>query len=308
MNKFKGHIALVGANIIWGLYAPLCKDLLNAQIIPPMVLAGIKTAGAALLFWILWAVFKLVYPSHTISTERIEREDYPKIVLSSMMIIAANQIFITLGLQYASPVDGTVLCGITPFFTLILGAVFMKQRAGWIKGIGAALGFAGMLLFLFGSEVNTEMHVSNPLLGDTLFVLSQVCGAVYLVFSGNILGKYSPFTLMKWMFLISAISMIPLYVPELMIVDLAGLHAEMSAAMWIELGYIIVFATFLAFLLLPIGQKHVSPTTVAMYNYLQPVVTAIYAVMFGLAQLSMHTIVATALIFIGVWIVNREKQ
>ncbi|MCM1079190.1 MAG: DMT family transporter [Bacteroidales bacterium] len=304
MKKVKGHIALLGANIIWGLYAPLGKDLLNSQIIPPLILAGIKTAGAALLFWILWAVCKFLFPSHPISTERIERKDYLKVLTASLMIIAANQIFITLGLKYASPVDGTVLCGITPFFTLLLGAVLMKQNVGWIKGIGVILGFAGMLLFVFGSNVNMEMNVSNPVLGDTLFVLSQVCGAIYLVLSGGILGKYSPFTLMKWMFLISAVLMIPLYVPEVPAIDFSLLTTEM----WMELCYIIIFATFLAFLLLPIGQKHVSPTTVAMYNYLQPVVTAAYAVIFGLALLSMQTIIATALIFIGVWIVNRDNK
>ncbi|NPD80412.1 EamA family transporter [Prevotella sp. PINT] len=304
LGKIKGHAALIGANVIWGLYAPLCKDLLNAQIIPPLILAGIKTAGAAALFWVLWAVFRIVKPSHTISKEHIEKKDYLKILNASLMIIAANQIFITLGLKYASPVDGTVLCGITPFFTLVLGVVFLKQRVGWIKNLGAILGFAGMLLFVFGSDVNTAMHVSNPVLGDTLFVLSQVCGAIYLVFSGDILGKYSSFTLMKWMFLISAVIMLPLYVPDVMALD----WTLLSTDMWIEFGYIITFATFLAFLLLPVGQKQVSPTTVAMYNYLQPVVTATYAVIFGLAQLSMQTIVATALIFVGVWIVNRDNK
>lgn len=300
-GKLKGHSALIGANVIWGLYAPLCKDLLNAQVIPPMALAGIKTAMAAACFWLLWIVIKVVAPQSDIAKEEIDKNDWGKVVIASLMIIAANQICITLGLRYASPVDGTVLCGITPFLTLLLGLVFLKKAIGWVAGTGVILGFAGMLLFLFGGEVNTEMNVSNPLLGDTLFVLSQVCGAIYLVFSGDILGKYSSFTLMKWMFTESAVIMLPLYAPDVMSVD----WSLLSMPMWVELGYIILFATFLAFLLLPVGQKNVSPTTVAVYNYLQPMVTAVYAVLFGLAAITGQTIIATALVFGGIWLVNR---
>lgn len=298
----KGHVALVGANVIWGLYAPLCKDLLNSQVIPPLTLAGLKTAMAALCFWMLYAVVRIVKPDAGIAKEQIDKADWVKLCFASLMIIAANQLCITIGLRYASPIDGTVLCGITPFITLLLGLVFFKTKVGVAKGIGAALGFVGMLMFIFGSEVNTEVHVSNPVLGDALFIMSQVCGAIYLVFSGDILSKYSSFTLMKWMFSYSAVIMIPLYGVEFCSVE----WGSMTMPMWIELSYVILFATFLAFLLLPIGQKNVSPTTVAMYNYLQPVVTTVYAVAFGLAVLTGQTIIATALIFAGIWLVNKK--
>ena len=297
-GKIKGHIALIGANTIWGLYAPLCKNLINTQAIPPLALAGIKTTGAALLFWI----FSLLMPASIIKKESIDRGDWLKLILASLMIIAANQITITLGLQYASPVDGTVLCSITPFFTLTLALIFFRQKIGLWPGIGTLIGFAGMLVFVFGGDTNSEMHVSNPVLGDILFILSQLCGAIYLVFSGDILAKYSSFTLMKWMFLISAILMSPITVEGITQVN----WSILDGAMWAELGYIIVFATFAAFLLLPIGQKHVSPTSVAMYNYIQPVVTMVFALLMGIAVLTGSTILATLLILAGVYLVNKN--
>lgn len=301
MQKLKGHLALIAANTIWGLYAPLCKDLLNANAIPSLALAGLKTTGAALLFWFL----SFLTPDSLIKKETIDRRDWPKFVLASLMIIAANQIFITVGLQYASPVDGTVLCGITPFFTILLSFVFLRQKVAWKQALGATLGFAGMLFFVFGGDTSAEYNVSNPILGDTLFILSQLCGAIYLVFFGDILAKYSSFTMMKWMFLISAISMTPLTLSPFFGVQTVD-WAVLDIAMWSELGYIILFATFLAFLLLPVGQKAVSPTSVAMYNYLQPVVTAVFAVLMGIAALTGNTVTATLLIFAGVYFVNKK--
>lgn len=301
MEKFKGHFALIAANTIWGLYAPLCKDLLNANAIPPFALAGLKTTGAALLFWLV----SFLTPDSLIKKETIERRDWPKFVLASLMIITANQIFITVGLQYASPVDGTVLCGITPFFTILLSFIFLRQKVAWKQALGAILGFAGMLFFVFGGDTDTEYNVSNPILGDTLFILSQLCGAIYLVFFGDILAKYSSFTMMKWMFLISAITMIPLTLSPY--VGLQTITWDvLTVPMWTELGYIVAFATFLAFLLLPVGQKSVSPTSVAMYNYLQPIVTAAFAVLMGIAALTGNTMIATLLVFAGVYLVNKN--
>lgn len=301
MNKLKGHLALIAANTIWGLYAPLCKHLLNAQVIPPLALAGLKTTGAALLFWMV----SLLTPATLIKKETIDRRDWPKFVLASLMIITANQILITLGLQYSSPVDGTVLCGITPFFTIALGMIFLHQKVNWKQGLGAALGFGGMLFFVFGGDVSEDFNVSNPVLGDTLFILSQLCGAIYLVFFGDILARYSPFTMMKWMFSISAITMIPLTLSPIVGLQTIDWNV-LDAPMWTELGYIIAFATFLAFLLLPVGQKAVSPTSVAMYNYLQPVVTAFSAVLMGVAVITGNTAIATLLIFAGIYFVNKN--
>lgn len=303
LNKLKGHGALLGANVIWGLYAPLGKDLLNANVMSPLALCGLKIVGAAFLFCLLWAVVKIVNPSAAIANENIEKKDWPKLWIASIMIIAANQLFIILGMKYASPIDGTVLCGITPFMTLILSLLFLKQKIGWMKGVGTAIGFCGMLLFVFGGEVNTDMNVTNPVLGDSLVILSQLCGAIYLVFSGDILGKYSSFTLMKWMFLISSIVLLPLYGPQVLDIN----WNAMNSLMWTEFAYIILFATFMAYLLLPIGQKNVSPTVVAMYNYLQPVVATVYALLFGIAVLTGQTVLAAVLVFVGVWMVNKNQ-
>lgn len=50
-NMFVGHAALLSANVMWGLMAPLGKDLLNSGVIPSMSLAALRIIAAALLFW-----------------------------------------------------------------------------------------------------------------------------------------------------------------------------------------------------------------------------------------------------------------
>ncbi len=75
-----------------------------------------------------------------------------------------------------------------------------------------------------------------------------------------------------------------------------------------EAGYVVVFGTFIAYILLPIGQRHLMPTSIAMYNYLQPIVSATFSVMIGVATITMSTIVGSLLIFAGVAMVNMKAK
>ena len=52
-EKSKGHLALLVANVSWGLMAPFLKDLLNGGVITPMALSGFRIIGGALLFWLV---------------------------------------------------------------------------------------------------------------------------------------------------------------------------------------------------------------------------------------------------------------
>jgi drug/metabolite transporter (DMT)-like permease len=60
-------------------------------------------------------------------------------------------------------------------------------------------------------------------------------------------------------------------------------------------------------MIVPIGQKHLRPTVVAMYNYLQPVTAAAVAILWGLESFSIVKLIAVILIFSGVLLVNRSR-
>ena len=65
--------------------------------------------------------------------------------------------------------------------------------------------------------------------------------------------------------------------------------------------------TFLSYLLLPVGQKNLRPTVTAMYNYVQPIIASIVAVIAGLGSFTISTVVAIIMVFTGVFLVTRSK-
>lgn len=297
-----GMGALLLANIIWGVLAPIGKELLNFGQISALNLAALRIIGSAVLFWIISAIVSVCGRGQLLD---IEKKDILKLFVASWLIIGGNQLLATLGMNYTYPIDASVCCCITPIFTLILGAIFYhKKFPPLLKIIGVVLGLTGVLVFIFTSSENAEMQVTNPVLGDTLCILSQLAGALYLVFFLRLSVKYSALTLMKWLFTFSAICIIPFTITDIIALP----WGSMSGVAWFDLLYCVAFGSCFSFLLLPLAQRTVSPTTVAMCNYLQPITAAIYAIIIGLAVLSSESIVAAVCIFIGVWLVNRQSK
>lgn len=298
-QKYEGHLALLVANVSWGLMAPFLKDLLNGGIITPMALSGYRIIGGALLFWLIGMFVK---PDKN-ACNSIERRDIVPLIIASLLVIGLNQVLIIVGMSLTSPVDASVVCSLTPIFTLIFGAILMGIAFTWSKALGVTIGLAGALIFVFTGQADAETYVSNPVLGDVACLMAQVFGALYLVCFTKLISKYSLITLMKWMFLISGIAVLPFSLPDMLAVD----WSQVILMEYIDLIFIILFGTCLAYMLIPVAQRRVEPTIIAMYNYLQPVVAVVFSVIAGLATFSIANAIATAMVFVGVWIVNRAK-
>ena len=287
------------ANVSWGLMAPFLKDLLNGGIITPMALSGYRIIGGALLFWLIGMFVK---PDKN-ACNSIERRDIVPLIIASLLVIGLNQVLIIVGMSLTSPVDASVVCRLTPIFTLIFGAILMGIAFTWSKALGVTIGLAGALTFVFTGQVDAHINVSNPVLGDVSCLMAQVFGALYLVCFTKLISKYSLITLMKWMFLISGIAVLPFSLSDMLAVD----WTQVISMEYVDLAFIILFGTCLAYMLIPVAQRRVEPTIIAMYNYLQPVVAVVFSVIAGLATFSVTNALATAMVFIGVWIVNRGK-
>jgi len=294
-----GHAAMLAANTIWGLMSPIGKEALNSPDIQPLTLAGLRIIGAALLFWI----GSLVLPKSIAPKETVERKDIVPIIIASLLITFANQMCVIYGMSMTSPVDATIMCSTTPFFTLLLMWLLMHDRPHWAKIIGVLMGFGGMLVFILSGKTDAAMHVDNPVWGNIICAASQFFGAIYMVKYVFLTRKYSPFTLMKWLFTVSAVIMLFMSGPSIISVPWSTIDTKVL----LETGYVVVFGTFLAYVFLPIGQRVMKPTMIAMYNYLQPIIAAAFSIAVGLATITLPTVIGTILIFTGVWIVNKKQ-
>ena len=288
-RSWEGHIAMIVANILWGAMSPVAKAVMQEGVISGITLSALRIFGGTVLF-----LLASLLPSRITGDIPIDRRDFWKIFIASVIMISANQGLFILGISYTTPVDTAVMCTTTPVFTLILSAVFIGMPMTPLKVFGVVLGIGGALILSFYDSVSEI--ASNPLLGEALCLGAQLCAAIYYVSFLGIIRKYPPFTLMKWMFIFSSLTWVPCTVPWLLDAD----WGAVSSVSWWSVAYIAIFPTFIAYMLIPFSQKRLKPTVVSMYAYLQPVTAAILASLMGLAIFGLVKGMASLLIFAGV--------
>ena len=281
------------ATLMWGAMNPIAKGILEQGFVDGVALSIFRIGGGTVLF----LLFSLL-PTSITGDCKVKKSDFITLFIASVVMISANQGLFILGIEYTSPVDTSVMCTLTPVFTLLLAAIFIGQRLTALKVTGIILGLTGALVMAFSNE--SDEIASNPLLGNTLCMLAQICAAIYYVFFLNLINKYPPFTIMKWMFLFSSLTYIPCMLPFAGKIDMT----IFDTSTFFSLAFVIVFPTFLAYLIIPFAQRQLKPTVISSYAYLQPVVSAVISAMMGLAVFGWNRIFATALIFAGVYLVS----
>ncbi|MEE0316284.1 MAG: DMT family transporter [Bacteroidales bacterium] len=116
--------------------------------------------------------------------------------------------------------------------------------------------------------------------------------------------KYSSITLMKWKYLFGALMLLPISAREFILTQ----WGAVPSTAWFAIAFVIFFSTFFSYFLVPFGQKYLQPTTVAMYNYLQPVTASLIAVAASQETFGPVKALAMLLVFLGVWFVSTSGQ
>ena len=291
-GKIKGHSAMLGAEFMWGVSAPLGKVILAGGV-TPLMLTDCRMVGAAALFWVL---------SLFTGRERVEGRDLLLMFFASLFGIVLNQGLFLFGLGLTSPVNASIITTSSPIITMVLAAVFLGEPVSRLKVGGVFLGALGALILIAGGGGSGDAEGSP--LGDVLVVAAQLSFSCYLVLFKRLTSRYSPVTLMKWMFTYASVCVISFSYNEW---AYAGLGDVGSDAWW-GVAAFVVGPTFVSYLLLPVGQRFLRPTVTAMYNYVQPIVATLAAVWMGVGGFSVLKGVAVVLVFCGVGMVTRSKS
>lgn len=294
-RKIKGHAVMVGANVIWGLMAPVAKMVLGAGVIGSLLLTDFRIFGAAILFWCA----SLFSPR-----EHVPFRDLMLLAGAAVLGILTNQGCYIFGVGLTAPAEASIITTTMPMWVMVLAALFLKEPITMKKAGGIALGATGAVLLILSGTATKTTAGGNPLLGDILVLCAQLSYALYLTLYKNFIKKYSVVTLMKWMFTFASVLLLAPSLPELLSTD----WAAVSPLQWAGAAYVVVFGTFIAYLCMMTGQKILRPTVVGMYNYVQPIVASLAAVILGLDSFGVLKITAVALIFTGVYLVAISKS
>ena len=291
-NRYLALIAAFLATSIYGINHTIAKEVMPIYIGSSGFIM-LRLLGATSIFWLI----SLFTPN-----EKIEKKDFFKILLASVLGMCINMLAFFRGLELSTPINSGIIITLSPVLVLILSYFFLKERITIKKILGILIGFSGAVFLILNSS-KTGINAPNIPLGNSFFLLNASAYAGYLIVIKPLTKKYNIFTLMKWLFLIGLILSSPITYNQFVEVNWTELP---WFAIW-RMGYVVIGTTFLTYLFNVYALKTLSPTTVGSFIYLQPIITIMFALITGNDFLDATKLVSCLLVFIGIYLVSIKK-
>ena len=290
MNKrYLALIAAFLATSIYGINHTVAKEVMPIYIGSSGFIM-LRLLGATLIFWLI----SLFTPK-----EKIEKKDFLKILLASILGMCVNMLAFFRGLELSTPINSGIIITLSPVLVLILSYFFLKEKVTVKKIIGILIGFSGAVFLILNSS-KTGINAPNIPLGNSFFLLNASAYAGYLIVIKPLTSKYNILTLMKWLFLIGLVLSTPITFNQFVEVNWTELP---WFAIW-RMAYVIIGTTFLTYLFNIYALKTLSPTTVGSFIYLQPIITIGFALITGNDVLDTTKMFSCLLVFIGIYLVS----
>lgn len=288
-NAWKVHTMLAGVSLLYGINYNIMK-LVTPHHLLPYTLILVRVGGAAILFGLLHRLF--------IKEKIRQGRDYLRLAEGALLGVAGSQLFYAKGLTLTTAINAAVIMTLVPVCVLIASVFLLKERIGFSKWLGIFLGGIGAFLLIGGKNFNLT---SQSALGDLIMLGNAVFFGIYLVRIKPLMVRYHPITVTKWIFLFGFILVLPFGLP-----GLYEISYPLPKSIWYSLGFIVIGATFLSYLLNISALKKARPSLVSFYIYFQPLVATAVSLFMQTDQLNFVRIFAAMLIFLGVYQVSRR--
>ena len=245
------------------------------------------------------AILLTMLPLFSGKKERIEKKDYLLLMVAGLLGVTLNQTFSIMGIASTNPIHSSLLIMSTPIIVTVLAAIFLKESFGGNKIIGLLLGLTGAFILIKSRATSGEVHPPT-MMGDGLILAGSVCYSTYLILIRKVSKKYSPITILRFVFLFGSLFSMPFSLNSFTTAD----WAAFSGWDWFSILYIIVLGTLAANLLMNWGVQQWGPSKTGSFVYFQPVFGTLGAVLLLGEQFSVVKAIAGLLIVAGVWVTS----
>lgn len=246
-----------------------------------------------ILFWVLF----LIKPGRS----GINKKDIPRFVLCALTGVAINQLLFIKGLTLTTPVHAALLMLITPVFILLIAVALRQEKMTLIKTAGLLLGIGGCSLLIISKE--NSVIGSDVLLGDSLVLLNGTSYSFYFILVKPLMQKYTALQVIRWVFTFGFVLILPFCWGQFINTD----WQQLGTTQLLALAFVVLGATFFAYLFTIYGLQHLSASATGAFIYLQPIFSTVFSFLVFGEMMTFSKILAAVLIFAGVYLVNKKK-
>ncbi len=286
----KKWLYLIILSLLWG----------SSFILTKKALLGVSPVQLGALRIIFTAVLLLIFASS--SLKKIQKKHYRYIVFTSLAGTFIPGFLFAFAILHIDSAVTSILNSLTPFNTLILGNVFFGFGFKKKQFYGIIIGLVGTLILIInGAVINTNQNYWYAL----LVIVASICYAT----NANMVKKY--------LYDLNALSIVTgnflvMLLPATIVLAFTDIDKNFTTTnpyFLNAIGYLFILALLGTAFAKTIYNKlvHLSdPVFSSSVTYLIPLVAIFWGVLDG-EQLSVLQIIASAIILLGVYLVNRVK-
>ncbi len=290
--KGKVHLYLIVVTLIYAATFSLAK-LVMPVFIGPYGFIVLRVFAAALLLTLTKSWF---------TKDKIDlKAEWKYLLVCAIFGVAANMLMFFKGLSITQEINAAVMMLFTPIFVFIFSYILKTEKLYWWNFLGIIIAAMGAAMFLGGANFRFQ---SQTVIGDIFVMLNAISYAFYLVYVKRLLQKYHPIAITQWCFIIGLFIVLPFGLTDLKQANFAG----MSPNVWFAVLFVLIFATFITYVLNALAIKEGGAGIVGSYIYLQPVMAAIIAELLGRDHITIKKIVFTSIVLLGVYLVSIKKD
>ncbi len=221
------------------------------------------------------------------------RSDWPALLAVIGGVVFGFPLFTSIAMRHVEAVHASVILGVLPLATAVVGTWLHRQRPSLGFWICAGLGTALVVAFAVLRSGHQGLTLAPA---DLLLLLAMACAAVGYAFGADLSRRMRAEHVICWALLVT----LPINLPLALI---QWPHTAINSVAWMGFGYVAVFSAWLGFFAWYRGLALGGTVRVSQVQLLQPFLSMLFAVPLlgeSLDALSLGFAVAViAVVFVG---------
>lgn len=294
VRNFYGNFAAFLAASLFG--ASVVATRLAVQEIPPLSLAFLRfgQGGLILLLCLFIGARDLL---------AVKRHDLPFLAIIGAILFTVFPVTFNFGLRFTEASRGALMLATMPLWSAWLARAAKRERLTLRQVAGILLTITGVGLVLAERGL-TWQGTASAFAGDGLMLLTALCGAIYGVLAQRILDRYTALTVTTYAMVFGAFFLIPASLVE----GLPQVFVRIDEKAAVLILFLGIFGGALGYFLWTFALTRLTPTQVAVYVNLNPMVAIILGAALLAEKLTAVFIVGFVAVLTGVLFVNWPRM
>ncbi len=229
---------------------------------------------------------------------QIDRKDWKYFIIMGFLGVTLFYYFENSGLKYTTIANTSLITATIPFFTLLYARIFLKKKLLWQNMAGIPISILGTFFLFYKSE---EIH--THLKGDLYIFISVFLWIAYSFAYDKVSKKYSQFTILKILFGIGTLSILPFLYNDFFKYNRVIINTQ-TVFSFLYLSFI---CTLLAYYLWNSGIKKLGVKVTSNLILFIPIISISVGIIFWHEKFSLNLLLSSILIIIGSYLTSKRN-